>query len=104
MQSCLYQGSVFHARREPVSHRFRYSVAMAYLDLDEATQLLRESWLASASRWSPLAFRADDHLLGDDAASHDDDESDRTGSTCRRSPSPRRAGNRPQRALVPSAC
>jgi DUF1365 family protein len=76
MQSCLYQGSVFHARREPVSHRFRYSVAMAYLDLDEASQLLRDSWLASASRWSPLTFRADDHLLGADAPGHDDDVSD----------------------------
>ena len=75
MQSCLYQGSVFHARREPVSHRFRYSVAMAYLDLDEATQLLRESWLASASRWSPVGFRADDHLLGVNATGHDDDVS-----------------------------
>lgn len=75
MRSCLYQGSVFHARREPVSHRFCYSVAMAYLDLDEASQLLRESWLASASSWSPLTFRANDHLLGDDAASRHDDES-----------------------------
>jgi DUF1365 family protein len=73
MQSCLYQGSVFHARREPVSHRFRYAVAMAYLDLDEASQLLRESWLASTSRWSPLAFRASDHpLIADAAGRHDD--------------------------------
>lgn len=63
MQSCLYQGSVFHARREPVSHRFRYSVTMAYLDLDEASSLLRASWLASTLRWAPLAFRADDHCL-----------------------------------------
>ncbi|MBA4104533.1 MAG: DUF1365 domain-containing protein [Pirellula sp.] len=76
MQSCLYQGSVFHARREPVSHRFRYSVAMAYLDLDEATQLLRESWLASASRWSPVGFRAADHLWGVETSNHDDDPSD----------------------------
>lgn len=74
MQSCLYQGSVFHARREPVSHRFRYAVAMAYLDLDEASQLLRESLLASASRWSPLAFRASDHALIGDPPGHGDDE------------------------------
>ncbi len=67
MQSCLYQGSVYHARREPVSHRFLYSVAMAYLDLDEASDLLRQSWLASSSRWAPLAFRAQDHLRGDGA-------------------------------------
>ncbi len=76
MQSCLYQGSVFHARREPVSHRFRYAVAMAYLDLDEASRLLRESWLASASRWSPLAFRASDHSLNVDPAGRGADESD----------------------------
>lgn len=76
MQSCLYHGSVFHARREPVSHRFRYSLAMAYLDLGEVASLLRASWLASGARWAPLAFRPADHQAAlnfqpaDDATSH----------------------------------
>jgi len=59
-----------------VSHRFRYAVAMAYLDLDEASQLLRDSWLASASRWSPLGFQADDHLSGVETSNHDDNPSE----------------------------
>ena len=70
MQSCLYHGSVFHARREPVSHRFRYSLAMAYLDLDEVAPLLRTSWLASGARWAPLAFRAADHHVALDQLNH----------------------------------
>lgn len=68
MQSCLYQGNVFHVRRHPVIHRFRYPAAMAYLDLDEASHLCERSWLASTSRWAPLAFRAQDHAIGEDVA------------------------------------
>lgn len=63
MQSCLYQGSVFHARRHPVTHRFRYAVAMAYLDLDETSALLKSSWVASNRKWSLLSFDAKDHSL-----------------------------------------
>lgn len=51
-------------RREPLTHRFRYPVAMAYLDLDEAASLVRASRVLSAARWAPLAFRVDDHGKG----------------------------------------
>lgn len=61
MHSCLYFGRVAHVRREPVVHRFRYAVAMAYLDLDEAPTLLRASRILSAARLAPLSFRVDDH-------------------------------------------
>ena len=61
MHSCLYHGTVLHARRAPAVHRFRYSVAMAYLDLDEIDQIVGRSWLLSAARFAPASFRADDH-------------------------------------------
>jgi DUF1365 family protein len=68
MHSCLYFGRVAHVRREPVVHRFRYAVAMAYLDLDEAPMLLRASRILSAARLAPLSFRVDDHGKGLEAS------------------------------------
>jgi DUF1365 family protein len=64
MHSCLYTGRVAHERRGPVSHRFQYRLAMAYLDLDEAAGLVRASWWASAARVAPASFRAEDHATG----------------------------------------
>jgi DUF1365 family protein len=63
MHSCLYAGRVAHVRREPVIHRFRYSVAYAYIDLDEATEALRASWLTRGGRRAPLAFCPEDHPM-----------------------------------------
>lgn len=63
MHSCLYAGSVAHVRREPVMHRFRYGVAYAYIDLDEAAEALRASWLTRGRRCAPLAFRCGDHPM-----------------------------------------
>lgn len=61
MHSCLYHGTVLHARRSPAVHRFRYKVALAYVDLDEADELIRRRWLLSAARFAPASFRAEDH-------------------------------------------
>ncbi len=63
MYSCLYFGKLVHIRRGPVAHRFRYGISMAYLDLDEADELVRRSRILS-SRWLPGSFVADDHRIG----------------------------------------
>jgi DUF1365 family protein len=64
MHSCLYTGRVAHQRRSPVKHAFRYRIGAAYIDLDEADELLRTSQLASAAKIAPLSFRAQDHARG----------------------------------------
>ncbi len=39
MHSCLYPGSVMHARLRPELHRFRYSFTSWFIDLDELQKL-----------------------------------------------------------------
>lgn len=60
MQSCIYEGHVVHRRARPVSHAFRYSLCMLYLDLDEVARLLAAGWLSSRS-WSLRSFLPSDH-------------------------------------------
>lgn len=64
MNSCVYTGRIAHVRRSPTAHRFRYRIALAYLDLDETADLMRASWWASAARVAPLSFCAGDHAPG----------------------------------------
>lgn len=60
MATCLYTGRVEHIRYRPRLHRFRYRMAMLYLDLDEPEALAGFS--ALTGRWfSPLRFRGRDH-------------------------------------------
>lgn len=63
MQSCLYQGAVAHRRRDPVTHRFRYRVAMAYLDLDELPRLVGGEGPLTDRRWALASFRRADCLF-----------------------------------------
>lgn len=70
MHSCLYEGAVAHHRRDPVKHRFRYGLVMAYLDLEELPQLVGRGRLLSDSRYSLAAFCQGDRLF-DDANSLD---------------------------------
>jgi DUF1365 family protein len=63
MQSCLYEGTVRHHRLTPVEHRFEYAMQFAYIDLDEAPELMRRGWL-SRSRWSPRGLLTEDHFPG----------------------------------------
>jgi uncharacterized protein len=64
--SAIYEGTVFHARREPVAHSFRYRIFMPLLDLDELPELFDgiPLWTARQGRWAPARFRAADHLGG----------------------------------------
>lgn len=63
MHSCLYEGAVTHHRRDPVDHRFRYGLVMAYLDLAEAPRLLGRGGVLSDRRWSVGSFRREDRLF-----------------------------------------
>jgi DUF1365 family protein len=60
--SALYEGFVTHARRGPVLHRFRYEVAMVYLDLDELPAVFAQSRWWSLERFNLIAlWRRDYH-------------------------------------------
>lgn len=66
LQSCLYQGEVWHRRRGAVEHRFRYRLWMAYLDLEELPELVGQGRLLSDREFSSAAFLRGDHV-GDSA-------------------------------------
>jgi DUF1365 family protein len=48
MHTCLYEGTVWHRRQSPVTHRFRYDVSLMFLDLDEVDEAFRGKWLWTA--------------------------------------------------------
>lgn len=60
--SCLYEGTVVHARFTPVVHRLRYGIAMMSLDLEELPALHARGRLWSSSQPAVLRFRREDHL------------------------------------------
>ena len=64
MHSCIYEGHVSHCRYEPVVHKFRYRLYMAYLDLAELRDSPAVRGLISGRRFSAVGFRAGDHLRG----------------------------------------
>ncbi len=68
MHSALYRGSVVHSRTSPVSHAFRYSVAMAYLDLAEVPGLVRSLRLLGKRCWTPATFLEKDHRQGEETS------------------------------------
>jgi len=70
MNSCIYEGGVRHRRVSPVSHSFRYSIFMMYLDLAELPALFHDRWLWSEQRPNVAYFNRRDHL-GDPALSLD---------------------------------
>ena len=63
MHSCLYEGAVAHHRRDPVTHRFRYGLVLAYLDLDELPELVGPGRVLSDRKWSAACFRREDRLF-----------------------------------------
>ena len=68
LASALYEGTVFHRRREPVEHRLSYPIFMTLLDLEELPEALDRHPLWSARRPAPIRFRAADHLAGEGPA------------------------------------
>ncbi len=66
MNSCLYEGSVRHRRREGLHDEFRHPLFMVYVDLDELPRCFESSRLFSARGPALAWFRRADHL-GDPA-------------------------------------
>ncbi|TWT87679.1 hypothetical protein Mal64_32210 [Pseudobythopirellula maris] len=66
MHSRLYEGAVAHRRRRPVSHRFRGSLVMAYLDLDEIDRLVGPGRLLPTRRIAPWSYARKDRLFSPD--------------------------------------
>lgn len=62
MKSCLYEGTVWHARALPRAHAFRYRMFMVYLDLSELPTLFDRFWLWSARRPALAWMRRQDYL------------------------------------------
>ncbi len=62
MESCLYEGRVWHRRRRPVDHAFEFPIYMAYLDLGELSEVFRGRWLWSAEGPAFAWFRRQDHF------------------------------------------
>lgn len=63
MNSCIYEGTVTHRRREPVDHQFQYRLFMVYLDLDELPSLVGGRGLISGSKHASRSFLRIDHLF-----------------------------------------
>ena len=61
MNSCIYQGQVWHRRLTPRHHEFQYRLYMLYLDLAELPALFDAYWLWSARGLNLAWFRASDH-------------------------------------------
>lgn len=62
MKSCIYKGYVGHSRYQPVVNRFRYSLFMMYLDLDELEHLFKGRIFWSVGRPNIAWFRRRDYL------------------------------------------
>lgn len=62
LQSCLYEGEVFHRRTSPVLHEFRYRLYLLYLDLDEVPTVFKGRWLWSTKYPNLAWFRRKDHI------------------------------------------
>jgi cyclopropane-fatty-acyl-phospholipid synthase len=59
--SCIYEGTLLHARSGPARHAFRHRVCFYALDLDELGELDRRLRLFGHNRPAPLVLRDEDH-------------------------------------------
>ncbi len=60
--SAICEGALFHVRRVPRPHRFRYRLFLMYVDLDELPTLFRGRWLWSARGPNLVWFRRRDYM------------------------------------------
>jgi DUF1365 family protein len=67
VNSCVYQGDIFHKRFTHGGHAFSYQLDYLYLDLDEIEQVFAQSRLWSAEAFNLVSFRRQDYLPGKDA-------------------------------------
>lgn len=62
MQSALGTGTVWHRRRQPREHAFRYRLYYSLLDLDRLEDTFAQSRLWSLNRPNLVSFRRSDYL------------------------------------------
>lgn len=62
MNSCIYRCEVTHHRFSPKQHRFRYSIFMFYIDLDETDALHQSHFFFSKNKFNWFSFRDRDHF------------------------------------------
>ena len=65
MNSCVYQGDIFHKRFTHGDHAFSYQLDYLYLDLDEIEQVFAQSRFWSANAFNLVSFRRQDYLPGE---------------------------------------
>ena len=61
MKSCLYLCDIYHDRRRPRVHAFRYRMFTFCIDLDEWDRLVQNP-LISGNRYALYSLRVEDHL------------------------------------------
>ncbi len=62
MKSAIYRGSVFHSRKKPFDHEFKYSLYMAYVNLKEINNILPNSFLWAINKKALISFNRRDYL------------------------------------------
>ena len=62
MKSAIYSGSIFHSRKEPFNHEFKYSLNMAYINLKEINNLLPNSFFWGFNKKALISFNRSDYL------------------------------------------
>lgn len=60
MNSCLYEGRVYHHRLVPRPHSVVVRLFQVYLDLDELDEVFAGRWFWSTRRWAPVRYRRSD--------------------------------------------
>lgn len=58
--SCIYSGTVWHGRRTPVRHEFRYRLQFLYVNLDDFDTIFQNRWLWSTTKPRPGGLRRAD--------------------------------------------
>ena len=62
LSSAIYRGTVYHSRKRPREHRFKYRLFMMYVDLDEVDHLFDRNLFWSTERWNLACFHRANHF------------------------------------------
>ena len=61
MNSCIYNGIVFHSRFKPVKHQLSYKTFSLLIDLDEIEILDKDNPIFSINKFNVFSFYNKDH-------------------------------------------
>tara|TARA_Y100001970_G_scaffold293443_1_gene440244 strand:- start:2443 stop:3198 length:756 start_codon:yes stop_codon:yes gene_type:complete len=61
MNSCIYNGEVFHTRFKPVKHYLNYKTFSLFIDLDEIDKLKNDIPIFSINKFNIFSFYNEDH-------------------------------------------